>query len=97
VIVNERDSINLTCEASGHPAPNITWTKDGGPVQSAVAGVIHIGKSTRDDSGTYACKADNNVGQADQMKVFVTVNCKYKGAKQESNVIDSQYKQPVKR
>ena len=75
--VNERDSIKLTCEASGHPAPTITWTKDGAPVQSAVAGVIQIGKSTRDDSGTYACKADNNVGQADQMKVFVTVNCKY--------------------
>jgi len=95
VTVNERDSINLTCEASGHPAPTITWTKDGASVQSAVAGVIQIGKSTRDDSGTYACKADNNVGQ-DQMKVFVTVNCKYKGAKQKGTGIDSQYKYPVK-
>ena len=76
--VNEQDPIDLKCEASGHPAPSVTWTKDGAPVQSAVAGVIHIGKSKRDDSGAYVCKADNNVGQADQIKVFVTVNCKYK-------------------
>ena len=72
---------NLKCEASGHPAPTVMWTKDGGPVQSAVAGVIHVGKSKRDDSGTYVCKANNNVGQAGQIKVFVTVNCKYKEAK----------------
>ena len=95
--VNEQDPIDLKCEASGYPAPTITWTKDGGPVPSAVAGVIHIGKSERDNSGTYVCKADNNVGQADQMKVLVTVNCKYKEAKQEGTVIDSQYKQPIKR
>jgi len=96
VTVNEQDSIDLKCEVSGHPAPSVTWTKDGAPVQSVVAGVIHIGKSKRDDSGAYVCKADNNVGQADQMRVFVTVNCKYKGAKQEGTVIDSQYRQPIK-
>ena len=74
--VNEQDPIDLKCEAAGYPAPTVTWTKDGAPVQSAVAGVIYIRRSTRDDSGAYVCKADNNVGQADQIRVFVTVNCK---------------------
>jgi len=76
VTVNQQDPIDLKCEASGYPAPSVTWTKDGVPVQSVVAGVIHIGKSAKDDSRTYVCKADNNVGQADQTKVFVIVNCK---------------------
>ena len=74
--VNEQDPIDLKCEASGYPAPTVMWTKDGGPVRCVVAGVIHIGKSKRDDSGTYMCRVDNKVGQADQRKTFVTVNCK---------------------
>lgn len=74
--VSEQDPIDLKCEASGYPAPTVTWTKDGAPVQSAVCGVICIHSSTKSDSGAYVCKADNGLGQADQMKTFVTVNCK---------------------
>ena len=59
----------------------MTWTKDGSPVQSAKGGVIDINSSTRQDAGAYVCKADNGVGQADQKKSYVTVNCKWKGIK----------------
>ena len=50
-------------------------------MQSAKGGVIHITSSTRQDAGVYVCKADNGVGQADQKKSYVTVNCKWKGIK----------------
>ena len=59
--VSEQDPIDLKCEASGYRAPTVTWAKDGAPVQSAVAGVIHIKSSTKSDSGAYVCKADNNI------------------------------------
>ena len=74
--VDETNPINLRCEASGYPSPAVTWTKGGRPVQSAGSGVILIGNSTRGDSGTYVCMTDNAVGQAVQMKTFVTVYCK---------------------
>ena len=74
--VNKQNPIYLKCEASGYPVPTVTWTKDGGPVQSAVGGVIRIDSSTKSHSGAYICFADNGVGRADQIKTFVTVNCK---------------------
>ena len=82
VTVNEQDPIDLTCVASGHPVPTVTWTKDGKPAQSAKGGVIHISISTRQDAGVYVCIADNSVGQADQKKSYVTVNCKWVGMKE---------------
>ena len=81
VTVNEQDPIDLICVASGYPVSTMTWTKDGRPVQSARGGVIHINSSTRQDAGMYVCKADNGVGQADQKKSYVTVNCKWRGDK----------------
>ena len=82
ITVNEQESIVLTCIASGHHAPTVTWTKDGRPVQSARGGVIHISSSTRQDAGVCVCKANNGVGQADHMTSYVTVNCKWKGMKE---------------
>ena len=61
----------------------MTWTKDGKPAHSANGGVIHIVSSTRQDAGVYVCIADNRVGQADQKKSYVTVNCKWEGLKKK--------------
>ena len=77
VTVDEGNAINLRCDVSGFPVPTVTWQKDRKPFQSAGSGVIHIGRSTRQDAGTYICKADNRVAPADEKITFVTVHCKY--------------------
>ena len=76
--VNERDAINLRCEVSGYPAPNISWKKDGKQIKPTRE-ELHIISSKRSDTGAYVCKADNNVRQAVYMKTYVVVHCKYEG------------------
>ena len=72
--------MQLLCEATGKPTPNITWTRvleDGSNGE-----VLHQGptwdfpKISRNASGTYRCTADN--GFKNVAKVFrVNVTCKY--------------------
>ena len=76
--VNERVAIDLRCEVSGYPAPNILWKKD--EKQTKPTGEeLHVNSSKRSDTGAYVCKADNNVRQAVYMKTYVVVHCKYEG------------------
>ncbi|PFX17682.1 Opioid-binding protein/cell adhesion molecule [Stylophora pistillata] len=72
VVSNDQDvcegsSVTLSCNATGKPTPNITWTKEGengtnsGPLPS-VDGVYVISNSSRSSNGTYRCTASNGVG-----------------------------------
>lgn len=82
--VNETKPIVLRCHASGYPAPNVTWKRDGRSLKSKGSGVFYIGTSSRSNSGVYYCVASNGVGQGDQIKRFVTVNCKQRERKKDS-------------
>ena len=73
ITVNETNPIDLRCEASGYPAPTVTWNKDGRQVHSG--NVFRIERSSRIHSGVYICIANNTVGKA-EMEIFVFVYCK---------------------
>ncbi|XP_068685603.1 uncharacterized protein [Montipora foliosa] len=58
-------SVNLTCEASGDPMPNITWTREvatpNRPV-NATGPVFPFVNIQLNDAGSYRCTADNGYG-----------------------------------
>ena len=74
--------MQLTCEASGKPEVNITWTKEktGNQGNTGVlqeGKVLTITKISRDDSGTFNCTAYNGFGKTDSQTVRVNVTCEY--------------------
>ncbi|XP_022807861.1 MAM domain-containing glycosylphosphatidylinositol anchor protein 2-like [Stylophora pistillata] len=76
--VREGGSLQLTCEASGKPDPNITWTR-GNPGNQGNIGVKQAGKVltipivSRNDSGTFTCTAHNGIGEPKSQAVYVNV------------------------
>ncbi|KAL9964688.1 hypothetical protein ACROYT_G028363 [Oculina patagonica] len=76
-ILQEGRSMQLFCEASGRPTPNITWAKvlDNGSNSE----VLHEGPTwdfpniNRTVSGTYRCTAYNGIGNSVSHKVKVNV------------------------
>lgn len=64
VHVEAGKDLTLTCNASGDPQPNITWTKDGVPM-SFSSDAFHQFRLTdvqSEDSGSYKCTASNGYG-----------------------------------
>ena len=66
VLVGE--SVTLECSATGHPPPQITWTRgDRSPVPTdprvsiTPSGGLYIQNVEQEDSGEYACFASNTV------------------------------------
>ena len=78
--VREDSNMQLLCEATGEPKPNITWIRvleDGSSSER-----LHLGQTwdflniSRTASGTYRCTADNGFGNPVSHKVKVDVRCK---------------------
>ncbi|XP_036375886.1 hemicentin-1 [Megalops cyprinoides] len=83
VVVN--DPVRLECEASGVPAPSLTWLKDGSPVSSFSEGVqvlsggrvLAISSAQVSDTGRYTCVAVNAGGEQEKdydLRVYVPPN-----------------------
>ena len=77
--VREGSGLQLFCEASGKPAPNITWTivfRNGSESE-----VLHRGSNwnmtniERTNQGTYRCTAYNGAGNADSFVVIINITC----------------------
>ena len=79
--VHEHSEVTLSCNATGKPEPNITWTRvwengtDSGALQSK-DGVLVMANISRSSSGTYRCTAFNGVGEPVNQTVMVIVRCK---------------------
>ena len=74
--VLEGGNLTLYCNATGNPAPNITWTKDSSST------VVHQGETysivniQRQAAGDYKCTAWNKVGTQKTGLSTVTIHCK---------------------
>ncbi|KAJ7371886.1 hypothetical protein OS493_022607, partial [Desmophyllum pertusum] len=66
VTVNETHPIAVSCEASGFPAPTITWTKHG--QGNPELKELNIHSSNRSDTGIYVCTASNGIGPAQNLR-----------------------------
>ena len=79
--VCEGSSVTLKCNATGKPAPNITWTRvwengtDSGELP-AMDGFYVINKTSRSSNGTYRCTASNGVGYPANQTTEVNVGSK---------------------
>ncbi|XP_029580959.1 MAM domain-containing glycosylphosphatidylinositol anchor protein 2 isoform X1 [Salmo trutta] len=66
--IREGETLELTCLVTGHPRPQIRWTKTAGSVSdrfqdsSVFNETLHITKIQRHQGGRYYCKAENGLG-----------------------------------
>ncbi|XP_038637840.1 LOW QUALITY PROTEIN: hemicentin-1-like [Scyliorhinus canicula] len=71
-------SLELVCAAVGVPAPEISWMKEGVPLDGAGSvlsdgEVLRIESVQAEDAGLYTCLATNPVGE-DQLQFVVRIN-----------------------
>lgn len=78
VTVAAGETFSLTCNATGVPAPKISWRRENNgllPTGGVVAkgNSITIYNATKDDRGIYYCIADNNVGKPAKRSVGIEI------------------------
>ena len=74
--------MQLICNASGRPEPNITWTKEkpgnqGNPDVVEKGKVLSITNINVNNAGEYTCTAYNGFGKPESQTVYVNVTCEY--------------------
>ncbi|XP_063079427.1 MAM domain-containing glycosylphosphatidylinositol anchor protein 2-like [Engraulis encrasicolus] len=66
--IREGETLELTCLVTGHPRPQIRWTKTAGSASdrfqdsSVFNETLHIAQIQRHQGGRYYCKAENGLG-----------------------------------
>uniref|UniRef100_A0A671Q453 ADAMTS-like protein 3 n=1 Tax=Sinocyclocheilus anshuiensis TaxID=1608454 RepID=A0A671Q453_9TELE len=67
-LTNATHSLTLMCPTQGLPPPNLSWSKDGAPLQNSdrvswdSEGEVHILSPGASDVGIYRCTATNDLG-----------------------------------
>lgn len=69
----ENKQVTFHCNATGHPIPKITWTKDGRTVGTGSKLTLTV---SRGDAGRYWCTADNGVSADVRASAYLRVLCK---------------------
>ena len=75
--VNEGSNLSLFCNATGKPAPNITWTRVSEDEVLFVGNPWHIININRTSRGTYLCIADSGVSNPVNSAISINVLCEY--------------------
>ena len=72
--VKEFEDTVFLCNATGNPAPEITWMKD---EQTVTHGHTLSFSALKNDSGKYWCLAQNGIGLAINTSASLDVQCKF--------------------
>lgn len=67
------DTVLLSCNAQGVPAPNYHWLKDEVVINGANSDFITLRNVTSADEGLYICVAGNHVGNASSLSARINV------------------------
>ena len=73
-IIIEGATVTFHCNATGNPAPNMTWTKDG---KTITTGETLSFVTDRNQSGQYWCSADNGLNATVNASATLDVQCEY--------------------
>ena len=84
-VVVEGENVTLHCNATGNPAPNITWTKDDSFTVLHQGDTYSIINTRRQAAGDYTCTAWNGVGERTNATATVTVHCEFVYFRQLNN------------
>ena len=73
----EGSPVDISCEATGTPVPNVEWIHKG-QVESSGSQTARLTLRTanRNDAGRYTCRATNSAGNTTK-QLYLVVNCKY--------------------
>ena len=74
--VTEGDNATLYCNATGNPAPNITWIRESTGSALSQNEMLVIGAIKRSESGNYVCSASNAFG-THNASCAVDLHCEY--------------------
>ena len=96
LFAEEKQNVNIACNATGQPLPSFTWSKAVGSLPEerteVMNGKLTIYNVTRKDGGTYICKAENILGSAThtaQLTVFPPLHFKARPPKEVTPIIGS--------
>ena len=92
----EKQNVTISCSATGQPPPSITWSKAVGNLpkdrNEVMHGALTIYQVTREDGGTYICKAENILGSVTDtvvLMIFSPLRFKVRPPQELTPVIDS--------
>ena len=76
--IDEGQDLTLSCNATGDPQPNITWTRDGVPNSEfkVLEHDLRLVDVKRRDVGSYRCTASNGYGENASEINIVGLHCK---------------------
>ncbi|KAG8231063.1 hypothetical protein J437_LFUL010688, partial [Ladona fulva] len=88
--VQEGDNATLSCKATGHPLPRITWKREDGEailmrrgprdfykVDTYNGSNLNFWRLDRRQMGAFLCIASNDVPPAVSKRIILNVNCEY--------------------
>ena len=74
--VTEGSSVNLQCNATGNPSPNITWIRQDTGIVSGSDDRLVLLDIHRSHTGIYQCHAWNGIGNSSINTCYLDVFCK---------------------